>query len=451
MLKQAFESGMSRVLLGPLLLVVVIAALFALAILTARRWEHGDWRDPRTGQRHCRTPEEAVAGWANSYSQRGPPERRRAELARLESWAAKHPRDVNRLYWASCQTAMHAAAQYGRADVARVLLARGADVNARDEYGDAPLHLAARHGRVEVARLLVESGADVNARGQSRETPLHAAIKGLFSREGLEGRLQVARMLLAHGADVNARDGSGRTPLRYAVGSTTPIDTMVARPMTDLLLAHGAATEVADLERSTPLHEAAFHGDTALVRRLLEQGAAPNTLNRFTTPLGSAAQGGHVEVVRLLLESGADPNRRSPGSPLDWEGLPLAVALTSYAEEPSEMTARRLAVARLLVEHGANPGARNKRGETLLHGATSRGNPAEVDLLLSLGADPDAADSAGFTPLHRAVEEGQLEIARRLLVAGADAGRTASDGTSPRGLAAGDPEMEALLGGRATR
>jgi ankyrin repeat protein len=74
-----------------------------------------------------------------------------------------------------------------------------------------------------------------------------------------------------------------------------------------------------------------------------------------------------------------------------------------------------------------------------------------VDLLLSLGADPDAADSAGFTPLHRAVEEGQLEIARRLLVAGADAGRTASDGTSPRGLAAGDPEMEALLGGHATR
>jgi ankyrin repeat protein len=269
-------------------------------------------------------------------------------------------------------------------------------------------------------------------------------------RDGFEGRLEVARVLLAHGADANAPDDIGRTPLRYAVASTT-IDAQAARRMSDLLLAHGAATRSADVERSTPLHVAAFQGDTGLVRRLLEAGAPIDAPNRFTTPLGSAAQAGHAEVVRQLLESGADPNRGSPGSPLDWDGLPLAAALTSYDEEAAEKTARRLAVARLLVEHGADPSARNRRGETLLHSAASRGNPAEVDLLLSLHADPDAADSAGFTPLHRAVEEGRLEVARRLLVAGADAGRAASDGSTPRSLAEGDPEMGALLGGRGTR
>ncbi len=72
--------------------MAVLAGIF----LSVRHWEHGDWRNPVTGQRHCRTPEDAVVEWANSYSQRRPAERRRSELDRLESWAAEHPQDLNR-------------------------------------------------------------------------------------------------------------------------------------------------------------------------------------------------------------------------------------------------------------------------------------------------------------------------------------------------------------------
>ena len=48
----------------------------------------------------------------------------------------------------------------------------GADVNVGDQYGMTPLHRAVYHNRVEVARVLIASGADLNAQDYRRETPL---------------------------------------------------------------------------------------------------------------------------------------------------------------------------------------------------------------------------------------------------------------------------------------
>jgi ankyrin repeat protein len=89
-------------------------------------------------------------------------------------------------------------------------------VRAYSRDGWTPLHLASFFGHRDLARLLIERGADVDARSRSTRfardnTPLHAAAAN--------GQTAVAELLLEHGADCNARDGSGFTPLGLAAAN----------------------------------------------------------------------------------------------------------------------------------------------------------------------------------------------------------------------------------------
>ena len=107
-------------------------------------------------------------------------------------------------------TPLHWAAHEGRRDVAELLITRGAQVNATAYNGETPLHVAAEQGHKDVAELLIARGAQVNATAVSGGgTPLHiAAQKGLKS---------IVELLLANGAEVGARDDMFETPLKYAV------------------------------------------------------------------------------------------------------------------------------------------------------------------------------------------------------------------------------------------
>ena len=61
-------------------------------------------------------------------------------------------------------------------EVAELLIAKGADVNAKNDNGVTPSHLAAQKGHNEVVELLIVKGADVNAKTESGGTPLDYAI-----------------------------------------------------------------------------------------------------------------------------------------------------------------------------------------------------------------------------------------------------------------------------------
>lgn len=105
---------------------------------------------------------------------------------------------------------LHVAAEKGRRDVAELLLACRADVNAKDTYGNTPLHVAAGKGHPVVAELLLANGADVNAKNMYGATPLHVAAE--------KGHTDLAAMLLANKADVNASASKIRTPIRRPLG-----------------------------------------------------------------------------------------------------------------------------------------------------------------------------------------------------------------------------------------
>jgi RNA polymerase sigma factor (sigma-70 family) len=122
--------------------------------------------------------------------------------------------------------------------------------------GLTALHLAAEFGHVEIARLLIERGADVNARAHTIKdmTPLHLAIwlgrrkldhkpmPELLQESGVYHLLpDVPRLLLEHGADVNARDSEGHlTPLGWA--ETELEDETDRSEVTALLKKFGAQT-----------------------------------------------------------------------------------------------------------------------------------------------------------------------------------------------------------------
>ena len=99
---------------------------------------------------------------------------------------------------------MHHAAKYGRKEVVELLIAKGADVNAKRNNGQTPLHRAAGGGHKEVAELLIAKGADLNAKieaGQYTGTPLDWA-EGVPWRDSPEvkaSKKETADLLRKHG------------------------------------------------------------------------------------------------------------------------------------------------------------------------------------------------------------------------------------------------------------
>jgi ankyrin repeat protein len=101
----------------------------------------------------------------------------------------------------------------------------------------------------------------------------------------------------------------------------------------------------------------------------------------------------------------------------------------------------RRPIAQLLVAHGANCRARNRRGAEPLHYAADANHwsPAAqaetIEYLESVGANPNALDGSGVAPLHRAVRTRSLAAVRALVDAGADPRRPNKAGSTPLHLA----------------
>lgn len=107
-------------------------------------------------------------------------------------------------------TPLGLASFFGQPEAVDVLLAHGADVNrpSRNPMRVAPLHSAVASKRLDIARRLLARGADANAVQADDFTPLHGAAQN--------GHAEMVELLLSHGADVNARQANGHTALSLA-------------------------------------------------------------------------------------------------------------------------------------------------------------------------------------------------------------------------------------------
>ncbi len=267
--------------------------------------------------------------------------RQRADL-QIPAHIFKQTRDfkpsISTLPLVSC------AARTGDYQSVKLLLDRGAGVNARDDGDETPLFEAVRFGRTEVAQLLIERGADLNAKNKFEETPLFKAA--------CFGHIDVARLLIAKGADLNARSNFRGTPLLRAFNPFScrrTFSTKVSLPLVQLLIEKDADVNVADSIGETPLVKA--------INLANYQGVEV------------------VEVVKLIISKGANVNVRNPYS----GDTPLHKAVRVYPQELS------LSLVKLLILQGADVNAKNDRGETPLSNNSTIG-PLLAEFLKNHGA-----------------------------------------------------------------
>lgn len=226
----------------------------------------------------------------------------------------------------------------------------------------------------DIIELLLARGADVDARTEDGKTPLIVAIG--------RGHAQAARLLLDHGADPNARDVTGRRSALHEAIEHCP-------DVVESLLEHGAEVDFA---------AAANLGRLDLLERMIEQDPALVQANPTgSPPLEWAAWGGHTDVARLLIKHGADPEAQGAHGPaIRMDHREMLRLLLDHTDNPAQLiNTRRLlhsavemanthdnrATVELLLARGADPGVRDDQDRTPL------------DLALELRRDP--ADPCG--------------------------------------------------------
>ena len=242
-------------------------------------------------------------------------------------------------------------AMFGTADDLRELLDRGLDANATTSSGRIPLLSLVVPDTAKV-RLLVDRGANVNARSQIHYSPLLVASQ---YREADD----TVRLLLANHADVAGGANGGRPlanahPMFFAAHAGDAMLLPVLRNAGDSL---DAPTILFGSSPYSPLGAAAQFGHVDAVRALLDLGATldPAVLKR-------SILSNRVAIVRLLLDAGADVNHVDPATGM----TPLIYA---SAVDFGEST-----MVDMLLAAGARPDVKDKDGLTALERARHAGN-----------------------------------------------------------------------------
>jgi ankyrin repeat protein len=300
-------------------------------------------------------------------------------------------------------TPLGEAAVVANTAVIKALLDAGADVNGVGKDGETPLMVLARSSNVEAARLLLERGADVNAKEAWREQT--ALIWAAAQKQPA-----MVKVLLEHGAEPNARSKvndwdsqvSGEKRRQYRpFGGLTALMYAAREGCADCaraLVEGGADIDLAGSRGITPLIMALenMHFDTAAY--LLEAGAAVDVWDWWgRTPL-------YMAVDLNTLPRGGRPDRYST------DATP-AIALVERILERGANPNSQLKLLPPYRERGADRGCDSLlvTGATPLLRAAKTFDTAAMKVLIAHGARLDLPNASGVTPLMAAAGYGSLE------------------------------------------
>ncbi|XP_064420069.1 85/88 kDa calcium-independent phospholipase A2 [Latimeria chalumnae] len=253
-------------------------------------------------------------------------------------------------------------------------------------------------------------------------TPLHLACR--------KDDINIVHDLIDCHVHLDVTDNNGETAFHYAAAHNNAHIIEV--------LGHASSTAVNHLSHfgETPLHVACRLGNADVTHSLLLCHARCDIMGSHGYPIHTAMKFGQKDCVEAILE--ANPSQLH-AEDRDYNGTPLHWA-------------KHAAIARMLIDHGANVNSVSKTGETPLHIMVKRERFGCILVLLTHGADTNTQGENGNTPLHLAMKMDQIEVIKALIVFGADVEIPNNLGETPGLIAARSSRGKGgVLTGRVTQ
>ena len=338
-------------------------------------------------------------------------------------------------------TALMFATLKGKAELVRMLISIGADVNTADSYNTTALMIAAKEGHLDCLKQLIDAGAQANRQDANGRSALFYAT--------LKGRKEHVQELLKAGADVNLPDNDGNTILMQA--ASLGIDNIV-----EYIVKHQADVNVKNYSGATALYLAVFHGHTQfdrdqqaekhkmsfplyaytkIVYILLEAGAHLHKTSLNFDPSTTHLQPvkirrPNLHILRILIAAGANIDRREIFMPDNrLQGLTRdCIRKTVNQVQPQKNF--YVTIPQLGLPYHLNSyllfGTLQKVSQTLgsvekeLLQKTAEGDVDSVLNVIQTGLDINIQDENGMTALMIASKAGYVELVEKLIKTGAD-------------------------------
>jgi ankyrin repeat protein len=275
----------------------------------------------------------------------------------------------------SVLTPLYYCARLGLRTITRLLLDKGAEVNAQGGFYGNALQAASSEGHELIVKMLLDNKANINAQGGKYGNALQAAVAA--------GHGGIVQLLLNNGADVNRQGGLYGNALNAAAAECHA-------PTVKLLLENAAEISRHDDQGRSVLHHATNSARCAdnLVKFLLLQGAPANTMNMENmTPLHYSVKFGHKGIAELLLDNG------------------LSIDAGVYRKTWSRNTVKTDPLYRISIPESKPDISCISAGLTPLHFAALTGNSVMTEFLLKRGADPNALSEYNESPMHLALRK----------------------------------------------